>query len=704
MAVSRLIPAGGANDFNLSLAGTYTSVVFNKEYASGSYSIVSNSGDATFDIYAYNNDGSLAGYTKTGSFTASKGFNKMVILGGTTGDVLSFSYKTTFVTVDDSDEVTAGPVATSVSPSAAPKVDDTFTLTGRNFASDCTVTFTSANTAYTATQAKSIVRSSPTSLIVTRPDNLPSEYSPYTLTVQNPGVSNPTGTNSHILANALTAGSTPVWVTGATLSRYSFNSAYSTTLQATDADAGSAITYSIVSGALPSGLTLAGATGVISGTPTTSVTQASFTVRATDAGGNFVDRGFTLFNTAPVWVTSGTLAGMTGGQAYSVQLSATDDASITYSLASGTLPTGITLSSSGLLSGTPSNLTPGSFNITVNATDGAGNVTTSGTLTIPTIPYVFTSFTFTNAGVNGRTGPSLAQVQSAYSATSWTQNTQYLNMSTTGIQQWVVPQTATYRIQTTGAAGGRACDNPIWGYGASMRGDFSLTAGQVVNILVGQGGIGASNNGTSMAAGGGGGTAVWLQSSNTEPLIVAGGGAGGTDSPADYGGRHSNVHATTATSGRNGYTSGAGARGSGGSDGNGGSVATANAASTQPSAGAGYKSNGGSNGQGNFAEALKTSGNGGLCNTGDGSRNNNGGGSFHGGFGGGGGAAGWYGCSGGGGGYSGGGTGDDNPRVAAGGGGSYNAGTNQVNSEQANASNSSGIGAAGSVVITRLQE
>src|SRR5581483_3889272 len=43
------------------------------------------------------------------------------------------------------------------------------------------------------------------------------------------------------------------------------------------------ITWSLTSGALPSGLTLAPATGVISGTPT-AIGPATFTVRAVDSG------------------------------------------------------------------------------------------------------------------------------------------------------------------------------------------------------------------------------------------------------------------------------------------------------------------------------------------------------------------------------------------------------------------------------------
>ena len=63
--------------------------------------------------------------------------------------------------------------------------------------------------------------------------------------------------------------------------------------------------------------------------------------------------------------------------------------------------------------------------------------------------YSFTSFTFTNAGASGRNGPSLGQIQSSYSSTSWTHNTSYLNMTTQG----TVPLTGTYTIYATSASG-----------------------------------------------------------------------------------------------------------------------------------------------------------------------------------------------------------------------------------------------------------
>ena len=54
----------------------------------------------------------------------------------------------------------------------------------------------------------------------------------------------------------------------------------------------------------------------------------------------------------PVWTTAnGALAATSVSQSYNVQLQSTSETAVTYSIASGSLPNGITLSSSGLLSG-----------------------------------------------------------------------------------------------------------------------------------------------------------------------------------------------------------------------------------------------------------------------------------------------------------------------------------------------------------------
>ncbi len=286
-------------------------------------------------------------------------------------------------------------------------------------------------------------------------------------------------------------------------------------------------------------------------------------------------------------------------------------------------------------------------------------------------------FNFTTAGALGRTGPTQAQIDAAYAGSELDGN---VIITTQGIQEWVVPATGLYRIEARGAQGGNDLYIPgpsSGGLGASLSGEFNLTAGQVLNVLVGQRGEDTrSVSEDNAAAGGGGGTFVWDVASTANPLIAAGGG-GGAGNPDVYAG----IDASLTTNGNdaqgltNGGMAGNGGRNNlggmnfsywagGGSgwltDGTGGQNATD------------YSFTGAAFGGANGGRTPLNGGVGGL-------RYNDGideGGD--GGFGGGGGGGSDNMGSGGGGGYSGGGgaNGDGSPDFDGGGGGSFNAGTN----------------------------
>ena len=77
---------------------------------------------------------------------------------------------------------------------------------------------------------------------------------------------------------------------------------------------------------------------------------------------------------------------------------------------------------------------------------------------------------------------------------------------TSGYQYWTVPANGDYEITVAGAEGGTNTDHGfIGGYGAEMIGTFTLNAGDVLEIVVGQSGLDGPYN-----AGGGGGTFVAL--------------------------------------------------------------------------------------------------------------------------------------------------------------------------------------------------
>ena len=151
----------------------------------------------------------------------------------------------------------------------------------------------------------------------------------------------------------------------------SLTKAYSTTLCA--AGGTGASTWSVQSGSLPGGLVLAAGTGVISGTPNTAGAN-SFVVRATDTASHYVQVQVSLDVTTLFASQNGALPFGNVGAAYSQQLTVgASDGSTQMSLeVDSILPPGLTLSSAGLLSGTPSSAGQYFFNIRFTTTLGAG--------------------------------------------------------------------------------------------------------------------------------------------------------------------------------------------------------------------------------------------------------------------------------------------------------------------------------------------
>ena len=94
----------------------------------------------------------------------------------------------------------------------------------------------------------------------------------------------------------------------------------------------------------------------------------------------FLYAGITgVAGTAPA-VTTTTLANGTQGTAYSATLAVTGDTPITWAVTAGSLPAGLTLSTGGVLSGTPT--VSGLYSFTVEATNGYGSDTQALILTL----------------------------------------------------------------------------------------------------------------------------------------------------------------------------------------------------------------------------------------------------------------------------------------------------------------------------------
>lgn len=146
-------------------------------------------------------------------------------------------------------------------------------------------------------------------------------------------------------------------------------------------------TGTIVTGDLPAGLSFNGATGVISGTPLDS-SGTHVVYRFTDGLGQTVTQSFGLHvgNPPGLWINSGADLGYPlTGSPYNNQLWACCAPGYVWSAMPSTLPPGLTLSSGGLLSGTPS--AAGVFSFLVSVADAANlSVVVTRRFTMTTTP------------------------------------------------------------------------------------------------------------------------------------------------------------------------------------------------------------------------------------------------------------------------------------------------------------------------------
>jgi hypothetical protein len=187
--------------------------------------------------------------------------------------------------------------------------------------------------------------------------------------------------------------------------------------------------WALVSGSMPAGLTLNTSTGAISGTPSGTTGKYVFLVSAADpaAPSNKGYKQFTL-NLTPLYTTNsgtgnnnavGNVPWGTVNQPYSYPIPVSGGtASLTFALQpNSTLPPGITLSSSGLLSGTPTAsgqfqfnasitqqqgiFTTAYFNISIYAANSGPAVAITTAANMGTVPIGWVQLPLTAAGGNG---------------------------------------------------------------------------------------------------------------------------------------------------------------------------------------------------------------------------------------------------------------------------------------------------------------
>lgn len=283
-------------------------------------------------------------------------------------------------------------------------------------------------------------------------------------------------------------------------------------------------------------------------------------------------------------------------------------------------------------------------NSTLNDSTSATPVATPGSPTI---------YTLTATDVNGCSSSDTVFVDIIGGGTSGSDTIFY----TGGIVNYSVPASCNgiVTIEVYGAEGGFGSSSNIQpGLGAYQKGDFAISQGTMLRVLVGQ----------RPASGNGGGGGSFVTDMSNTPIIIAGGGGGGSQTTDDMINKQGQAGSTGAT--------GAAGGGTGGNSGNGGNIGSSG---FQSGAGGGLLTNG-TNGWSTNTGGLSFLNGGGGGTTG----------SAPGGFGGGGSGSGYV-VGGGGGGYSGGGSGGNSSAGVGGGGGSFNSGTNTTSTSGVNAGN-----------------
>ena len=216
--------------------------------------------------------------------------------------------------------IDAPPTVSSFSGTIFGSVDSTLTILGSNFKSGSQVAITGAAVSgIDRTLSTTFVNSGELTAATNASGVSFVEAGTFAIKVTNPSGL------SAVLEPAGTVDQSPAWSTSAGSLGTVTDSNRSTTftLVATDPDGSGTITYSVVSGSLPSGASLDSNTGVISGfNAVGSNTTSNFTVRATSSVGSTTqDRAFSITVNAPViqtFTSNGTFSVPSGVTAVNV--------------------------------------------------------------------------------------------------------------------------------------------------------------------------------------------------------------------------------------------------------------------------------------------------------------------------------------------------------------------------------------------------
>ena len=174
-----------------------------------------------------------------------------------------------------------------------------------------------------------------------------------------------------MLSSALAAAATLTIVTKTLPAGY-VNSVYSQALTATGGS-GTGYAWSVTSGTLPKGITLVPASALLHGTPT-AASSAKLTFQVKDSAGHTASASLPFTIDPALAITTKSLPIGYVSAAYAATLAATGGTSSGYawSVQTGVLPAGVTLSAAGVLSGKPG--VAGSFAVTFHVKDSLSHV------------------------------------------------------------------------------------------------------------------------------------------------------------------------------------------------------------------------------------------------------------------------------------------------------------------------------------------
>ncbi len=238
-------------------------------------------------------------------------------------------------------------------------------------------------------------------------------------------------------------------------------------------------TFSVTAGALPTGLSLS-TSGVISGTPTAAGIFTG-TVTASNGIGTAATQNFSItVNQAPA-ITSSPPPAALANTPYNFSYTTTGFPAPTFSVTAGALPTGLSLSTAGVISGTPT--AAGTFTGTVTASNGIGSAATQDfSITVNQAP-AFTNGPPPGTGVFGTAYTPFAYTASGTPAPTFTVTSGALptglSLSTGGVITGTPTATGTFTGTVTASNG----------IGTAATQGFSIviakaTAGLVLNGLL----------------------------------------------------------------------------------------------------------------------------------------------------------------------------------------------------------------------------